>query len=623
MHRVWGLFWVTALLLFPSVLAEEPQDAADIWTTQQGDDQVEAVGFQPLPVQAGTLPVASITFREGHNVTDVSGQYCRIHGPDRAVTPTCFRAGLESELQLDGRTWHIDLAAQGDEPTPIPVPEAGERLGVQFFVTLAGADDPVLFPEGLPVDHPWFSGTNEEFLLWDETQYFGFDVAGTDAQAASFDWWPWLVIGLLAAGAVVAFRLGSKGIAIALSVMLTAPAGFLVWGQVTEAAKAPDFTLTDTGWEDGEFRGEQEFSLSDLEGKTVVLDFMAYNCGSCRFVTNNVMDPLWEEYGHRDDFEILTIDVGEFTNFPGSTQENLIRWQTGNEPGIPAADWIHALDTEGIFLDYTEIGAIGLPSVFVVDGDRNVIFANSGTPNPTTMREIIDASFEGQAESVNVLTVGVLGLALVAGIASFFAPCSVGLIPAYMGFLLQRRDADGEHHSTIPAGLATAAGIVSLYGALAILLWIFQDFIGGTFRYIAPIIGGVLVLFGILLLFEFDWEPLAKRLGMGKVDGRRGFFAFGIGYGLAAFGCTGPIFLPVLVAGFTQGALIGFLAFAVYALAVASFVLFAAYLVGAGKKSRLMGLLSHTKGVMRFAAVLLILAGAYLIWFDLTAFGVF
>lgn len=402
------------------------------------------------------------------------------------------------------------------------------------------------------------------------------------------------------------------------ALLVAVPAGVTIWDASTTTARAPDFTLTDTGYHDQQFVGEAEFSLSDFEGQTVVLDFMAYNCGSCRFVTPRVIDPLYEEFGHLDDFDIITIDVGEFSNFPGSSQENLIRWQTVE---YPHSNWTHALDRDGMFLDYVDLGAIGLPSVFIVDGDGDIVFAHTGVPDKGEMAAVIETSLEGEARSVNVLSVGIVGLAFVAGVSSFFAPCSVGLIPAYMGFLLQRQNADGARHSTIPAGLQTAAGIVSLYGVLAIVLWIFQDALGGIIPVLGPVVGGLLVLFGILMLIGFDWEGVAKRLGMGKVDGRKGFFVFGVGYGLAAFGCTGPIFLPVLIAGFAQGTVMGFLAFIVYALAVASFVLFAAYLVGAGQQTRLRRILSHTKTITRVSALLLIGAGAYLIWFDLTAFA--
>ncbi len=601
------------LLLAAPAMAEEPEEAADLWMEQYGTDAVVSVQYDPAVIHEGVLPRITIQFNEGHNITEVSGQYCRISGPEGGAT--CFRAGLESTASEDGNAWTIDLDAQSDEPFPIPKPVATERLGVQFFLTTTNGSQ-LNFPNGLPLDHPWFYGTEEEFLMWDETQYFAFDTAANESEPISLAWLPWALGSVAAAiGAALLFRKHRQFAVVLIVVSIALPVAFVVT-QSTTGAQAPDFTLTDTGYEDGEFRGRETFSLSDYRGQTVVIDFMAYNCAACRHVTPNIMEPLWEEYGARGDFEILTIDVGKFSNFPGSSEENLVRWQTVEFDG----PWRHALDDSGVFLDYVDLGALGLPSVFIIDAEGFVVYVNTGNPSYDEMAQIIEASFEGEAMQADVLTIGILGLAAIAGISSFFAPCSIGLIPAYMGFLLKRQNEDGKHHSTIPAGLATAGGIVSIYGVIALLLWVFQDSLSRVnIALLGPIMGGILIILGLLMLIGFDWERLATKFGLGKIDGRRGFFAFGVGYGLAAFGCTGPIFLPVLIAGFAQGVVTGFMAFLLYAVAVSSLVIFAAYLVGAGKQTRLNSILSHTKLVTRVSAAFLILGGAYLVFFDVSA----
>lgn len=409
-------------------------------------------------------------------------------------------------------------------------------------------------------------------------------------------------------------------IAVVLGAGASAWYGFQALQQ--EAPPAPDFTLVDTGYHDGVFVGAQPFNLSDYRGSTVVLDFMAYNCAACRVVTPDVMDPLYAAYGNRTDFEILTIDVGDFSQFPGSTAENLVKWQT-EEYDSP---WPHALDTDGIFLDYVALGAIGLPAVFIVDGDGRIVHQDTGIPDGDEMAAVIEASFAGEAATATIVTAGILGLALIAGIASFFAPCSVGLVPAYMGLLLQKAGQPGHEEGAaattiLGAGIRTSAGIVSLYGVLALLLWAVRDALADAIPYLGPVMGGILIALGGLLLLGFDWDRVAKRLGMGRFDGRKGFFVFGVGYGLAAFGCTGPIFLPVLVAGFAEGVGMGLAAFAVYALAVASLIMIAAWLVQAGREGVLRRLLSKTVWITRVSALLLILAGAYLVWFDVTAFA--
>lgn len=415
------------------------------------------------------------------------------------------------------------------------------------------------------------------------------------------------------------------GMWLSLLVVVAVPLGVSAHDALhEEAGPAPDFTLTSTGYEDGVMGEPVTFSLSDYRGKAVLLDFMAVTCTSCRVLTEDVLRPLHAEYGNSSDFAILSIDTwadpatGSAT-FGGETREDLIRLQREEE--VP---WRHALDTDGVYRKYS---AVSLPKVVVVAPDGTIVLEKTGIPPLAEVRAAVEAGLAGDAPSTTVLRVGLLGLAVVAGVASFFSPCSVGLIPAYMGFLLNagrrgdgRTPAAGAAH-TLRAGLATAAGIVSVYGVLALLFWLLAlAGYGATLRaalpWLSPVVAVLLILLGVLMLVGFPWDRLARRLGMGAVDGRRGFFTFGVGYGLAAFGCTGPILLPVLLYGFLDGAATGLAVFALYAVAVAGLVVSAAALVAEGGQGRLRHLLQNSVWVTRASAALLVGAGVYLLWFD-------
>lgn len=401
-----------------------------------------------------------------------------------------------------------------------------------------------------------------------------------------------------------------KGLTSILVIALLIPAAITGWDALQAEGRAPQITLTTTGYMEGSNQTEPlTFTFpDDFEGQTVVLDFMAVNCASCRFVTPRVLAPLEEEYGNRSDFQILSIDG--WAGRAGETTETLIGWQKEEH-----APWPHALDTDGAMQKYS---VIGLPTLLVVNPAGDIVFTHNGVASKDHVEAAVLASFEGKASTVEFLQVGLFGLAFIAGLASFFAPCSVGLVPAYMGLLLKEKS--GITHM-LRAGLVTAAGVVTLYAALAAAFWFFADQLQPIVPKLGIAMGVLLVLFGLLMLRGFDWEFLSKKLGMGKVDGRKGFYAFGLGYGLASFGCTGPVFLPILLAGFARSAPTGLLVMLIYSAAVASFALLAAYLVGAGQQTRLRTILGKTVLITRIAAVLMILGGAYLIWFDWTAFS--
>jgi cytochrome c-type biogenesis protein len=411
------------------------------------------------------------------------------------------------------------------------------------------------------------------------------------------------------------------GMVIVLVLALAIPLGVTLWNEAHMEGRAPDFTLTDTGYQNGTLRDPQTFSLSDYRGQVVVLDFMAVNCPGCNVMSERALAPLQEEFGHRDDFAILSINV--WAGLAGETREDLIQFQEAHN-----GTWRHALDPQGN-LRQQQYGVFGLPMAFVIDKDGFITHSVGLVLSPDRLRGPIEAALADESEPISFLAVGVFGLAILAGVASFFAPCSVGLIPAYMGFLLTRQQGLAPAAATraaIRGGLTTAAGIVTLYAGFAILLLILALFgmdalIRDNLATMAITVGAALILVGLLLLAGFDWDRLGRRMGMGKLDGRRGFFPFGVGYGLAAFGCTGPIFLPILFGGFAQGIGVGITAFVLYTAAVASFVVLAAVLVAQGQTTRLRGLLSHTKTVTRVSAVLLVLAGVFVIWFEVQAGG--
>lgn len=402
----------------------------------------------------------------------------------------------------------------------------------------------------------------------------------------------------------------SKGLVSLLIIALLVPAAVTGWDALQQEGRAPQFTVTTTGFIEGSNETEPlTFTFpDDFHGEVVVLDFMAVNCASCRFVTPRVLAPLEAEYGNRTDFQILSIDG--WAGRAGETTSTLIGWQ--EEENAP---WPHALDTDGVMQKYS---VIALPTLMVIDKDGDIVFNHNGVADKNDVEAAVLAAFDGKANNVQFLQVGLIGLAFFAGLASFFAPCSVGLVPAYMGLLLKEKPGMPQ---MLRAGLVTAGGIVSLYAVLALLFWLLADQLLPIVPKLGIAMGILLILFGLLMLKGFDWEWLSKKFGMGKVDGRKGFYMFGLGYGLASFGCTGPIFLPILLAGFARNTGMGLIVMLVYSAAVASFALLAAYLVGAGQQTRLRSILSRTVLITRIAAVLMIAGGAYLIWFDVTAFA--
>lgn len=177
---------------------------------------------------------------------------------------------------------------------------------------------------------------------------------------------PWMVLLLLVALAAIGSALAPKA-----------------------RAQAPDFRLTSTGVEDGEWTGPATFALSQHRGQVVVLDLMAVRCTPCRAVTDEVLLPLWQEVGTRGDVAFLSVDVWADPRVaafvPGiETREALARLQ--NETAVP---WRHALDTALVWQAY---GADeGLPKVVVVDRWGRVAADWSGEVRLEEVRAVVRA----------------------------------------------------------------------------------------------------------------------------------------------------------------------------------------------------------------------------------------
>lgn len=385
------------------------------------------------------------------------------------------------------------------------------------------------------------------------------------------------------------------------------------------AGPAPPFSLVSTGFENGTMGEPTSFSLADYRGKTVLLDFMAVTCITCRAVTEDVLKPLHERH---PDLVILSIDTWSDpgasggVSLGGETDADVIRLQ--QQEGVP---WRHARDTDQVYLKYA---AISLPKLAVVDPDGDLVYAKAGPQSLARVEAAVSAATANQAVPIPQLQIGFVGFAVLAGLACVVTPCGVGLLPAYLGLLLEdgKRSAAGRRVARAVAGGATAAAaIVALYAVLAVAAWAAGDALRAGLPWLGPVLGLAIFALGAAAFFGADWSGVSRRLGLGRVDARTGFAGFGVAYGLAGFACTGPIFLPVLVAGFAVGPGTGLAVFAAYTAAVAGVIVGAALAVAAGEGQLLRRIAAGSRSLHRISAAVLALGGLYLAWYAAHAYG--
>lgn len=417
-------------------------------------------------------------------------------------------------------------------------------------------------------------------------------------------------------------RRSSAGLWLVMILVLGTFGAAITWNAIHVKAPAPAFALTSTGFEDGVLGPPVNFTLADYRGKTVILDLMAVACTSCRDVTAHVLKPIWSQHADqvaRGELAVLSIDTwadpGTGAALGGETRATLIQQQ--RDDGVP---WRHALDTDRVWQKYA---AVSLPRIVVVDPAGLVVYDQLGTPREREVEAVVEASIAGSAAQVPSLRLGLSGLAAVAGVAAVLSPCSIGLLPTYLALLLAPAAGDENaepqqrvlrrRFAVLRAALACAAGILLVYALLAVLFSLGAASIQAALPRLGPVVAVLMILAGAWTLTGRGSVFLAK-LGA-RVGHERGLFFFGVAFALCGFGCTGPLFLPILVAGFAISTGAGTLLFLLYAGAVAAVVLAIAAAVEVGAEGPLRRALRHSRRITQVAAATMLLAGVYLLWY--------
>lgn len=155
-----------------------------------------------------------------------------------------------------------------------------------------------------------------------------------------------------------------------------------------------------------------------------------------------------------------------------------------------------------------------------------------------------------------------VGLAFLAGLASFLSPCVFSLVPAYVGYLSGRAVAgtgslESNRWETFTHGLAFVLG----FSVVFVVLGVAVSFIGGflyDLRDILAKVGGlVVIVFGLHMtgilripFLEYDLRPETK------MDANRSYLSsalMGVFFSAGWSPCVGPVLGAILTMAFQGG----------------------------------------------------------------------
>ena len=206
-------------------------------------------------------------------------------------------------------------------------------------------------------------------------------------------------------------------------------------------------------------------------------------------------------------------------------------------------------------------------------------------------------------------------IALLAGLVSFFSPCVLPLLPAYLGIVSGSANTKSR---MVVGSLLFVAGFSSVFVALGAGFGGLGSVFSGEVKNWLQRGSGVLVLLlGIVLIGGFDFAQRTSRLNIKPSAGLVGAPLLGIVFGLGWTPCIGPTLGAVLNLAFDTGS-VGRGAFlaAVYSIGLGlPFVLAAAGFSWATKSigfvKKNIRAINITGGVLLIALGLLLLTGLW------------
>jgi len=210
-----------------------------------------------------------------------------------------------------------------------------------------------------------------------------------------------------------------------------------------------------------------------------------------------------------------------------------------------------------------------------------------------------------------------LALAFSAGLVATVNPCGFAMLPAYLSYFVGTGGDVPETRTGALRRALVSTGFLLVFGLTGVLITAGFQAITDYIPWLALLVGGLLVILGIAMLFGFELTvrlPKAKKARGGRSLGS--VFAFGVSYAVASLSCTLPVFLSVVALQAQRTDFIsGVATFVVYGLGMSMLLLGLTVAIGFGQQ-RLVGFLRRSaRYINRVAGAILVVAGAYIVWF--------
>lgn len=212
-----------------------------------------------------------------------------------------------------------------------------------------------------------------------------------------------------------------------------------------------------------------------------------------------------------------------------------------------------------------------------------------------------------------------LALAFTAGMIASINPCGFALLPAYVGAFVAGDDIDSRADRRIVRAVGVSTAVSVGFAAMFILVGLVFNAASSALRQQMPwvtiAIGVVMVSMGMASMA--GWKPrlpFQARAGTARRDAL-GMAGFGFTYALVSLSCTIGPFLSVSTFAIQRSFVGGIITYLFYAAGMGTIILALSVSAALAHDSFVGTLRNASKFAPRIAGVLLVISGAYAIWY--------
>jgi len=233
--------------------------------------------------------------------------------------------------------------------------------------------------------------------------------------------------------------------------------------------------------------------------------------------------------------------------------------------------------------------------------------------------------------TANFASLGLILVAVVAGISMFFNPCSFTLLPGFLSFFSKKAGSGNKIRGTLSLGIIAALGMITFSIILGLAIALLGEGFGKSLALASPnpnifvvafrgIIGAALISLGIMhfrnIGFHFGFlERFSQSLAPHKKGPIFGIYLYGFGYNALGIGCGGPIMAGLFVFALTAGG--GFtsvlFAFLIFSLTLATLMIAMSLLVGYSQNTMIARLRGSSPKIKKVSGIILAIVGLFLL----------